>query len=318
MIMRTENPFPYSDNEKRYHTFNYHLRQQFGSKVFKVSLNAGFTCPNRDGTKGWGGCTYCSAAGSGDFAGNREDSVLDQFVKVRDALLQKWPDARYMPYFQAFTNTYAPVSVLKERFEPVLAQDGVVGLSLATRADCLPDDVVDYLEQLHRRTYLIVELGLQTIFDETAYKINRGHTYAEFLEGFQKLKNRGLRVCVHLINGLPGETPEMMCRSAQTVGALGVHSVKLHLLHLLKGTPMAEEYQNGAFELMTLPEYVSVVCDQLELLPPETVIQRITGDGDKDQLIGPLWSLKKFVVMNEIDKEQRRRNSFQGKRFVAD
>lgn len=312
-----EHPFPYSDSGKRYHTLDYHLRSKFHSKVFKVSLNAGFTCPNRDGSKGFGGCTYCSAEGSGDFAGDPASSILDQFCSVRDMLLKKWPDALYIPYFQAYTNTYAPASVLRERFEPVLGQEGVVGLSLATRADCLEEDAVEYLAELNRRTYLIVELGLQTIFDETAARINRCHDYAAFLEGYEKLKSRGIRVCVHLINGLPGETSEMMRETARTVAALGVHSVKLHLLHILADTPIAADYLAGRLRLLTLEEYVSIVCDQLELLPPETVIQRITGDGARDRLLAPLWSLKKLVVMNEIDKELRRRDSWQGKYFAA-
>ncbi len=308
-----EHPFPYSDNYKRYHTLDYHLRHMFRSKVFKVSLNAGFTCPNRDGSKGVGGCTYCSSDGSGDFAGNPADSILAQFTGVRDMLLKKWPDALYIPYFQAYTNTYAPASVLRKRFEPVLTQDKVVGLSLATRADCLEEDAVEYLAELNQRTYLIVELGLQTVFDETAAKINRCHDYATFLEGYQKLKNRGIRICVHIINGLPGESREMMLETAKTVAALGVHSVKIHLLHILTDTPIAADYRTGQIKLPTLEEYVSIVCDQLEVLPPEVVIQRITGDGAREKLLAPLWSLKKLVVMNEIDKELKRRDSWQGK-----
>ena len=308
-----EHEFPYSDNYKRYYTLNYYFRQKFHSKVFKVSLNAGFTCPNRDGTKGFGGCSYCSAAGSGEFAGNPADDIICQFNTVRDALLKKWPDACYIPYFQAFTNTYAPVSVLKERFEPVLHQENVVGLSLATRADCLEDDVVGYLSELNQRTCLNVELGLQTIHDITAVKINRQHSYAEFLDGFERLKARNIPTCVHLINGLPGENRDMMRQTAKEVGRLKPHSVKIHLLHVLDDTPIAEDYKQGKFDVLSLPEYVSIVCDQLELLPANTVIQRITGDGDREKLIAPLWSLKKLVVMNEIDKELKRRNSFQGK-----
>lgn len=312
-----EHPFPYTDGYKRYHTLDYHLRRKFRSKVFKVSLNAGFTCPNRDGSKGRGGCTYCSADGSGDFAGNPADSVLSQFSDVRDMLLKKWPDALYIPYFQAYTNTYAPVSVLRERFEPVLHEDKVVGLSLATRADCLEEDAIEYLAQLNERTYLIVELGLQTIFDETAAKINRCHDYAAFLKGYQKLKCRGIRTCVHIINGLPGESREMMLETAKAVASLGVHSVKIHLLHILAGTPIAADYLAGQVKLPSLEEYVRIVCDQLELLPPEVVIQRLTGDGDREKLLAPLWSLKKLVVMNEIDKELKRRNSWQGKYQTA-
>ena len=308
-------PFPYSKDNKRYHTWNYHLNQLCGGKVFKVSLNAGFTCPNIDGTKGYGGCTYCSNAGSGDFAGNPNDDLVRQFEQVKTALHQKWPQAKYIGYFQAFTNTYAPLPVLREKYETILALDNVVGLSIATRADALPDEVVDYLAELSQRTYLVVELGLQTIHDETGKRINRGHSYAEFRAGYQKLRERGIPVCVHIINGLPGETREMMLETVRELAKLELHCIKIHLLHLLKGTAMAAEYARGEFELLSLEEYVQIVCDQLELLPPEVVVQRLTGDGAKDDLIGPLWSLKKFVVLNEIDKELVQRDSFQGKRF---
>ncbi len=307
-----KNSFEYSLDNKRYHTWNYHLMNKFGEKVFKVSLNAGFTCPNIDGTKGYGGCIYCSDAGSGDFAGKPCDSVLDQFEKVKTKMHEKWEKAKYIPYFQAHTNTYAPLEVLKEKFEPVLAQDGVVGLSIATRADCLSDDVIEYLCDLSKRTYLIVELGLQTIFDKTGELINRCHTYEEFLNGYKKLSDRGINVCVHLIIGLPGETKEMMLTSVKEVAKLKPHAVKLHLLHILKGTRLAKMYENNEFKTLTREEYVDIIVDALEILPKETIIQRLTGDGAKDSLIAPLWSLKKFCVLNEIDKEMVRRNSYQG------
>lgn len=310
----TPNPFPYSDSNKRYHTWDYHLRRKFGGKTFKISLNAGFGCPNQDGTKGIGGCTYCSASGSGDFAGNPQDDIVTQFNSVKEVMLRKWPDAeRYIGYFQAYTNTYAPLPVLKEKYEAILAQPGVVGLSIATRPDVLPDDVVDYLAELNRRTYLIVELGLQSVNDETGTRIHRGHTYHEFLDGFYKLHNRGIPVCVHIINGLPGENREQMLETVRTLAALPIHAIKIHLLHVIRGTAIADELERGEFSLMTLEDYVQTVCDQLELLPPEVIIQRLTGDGSRSTLIGPMWSLKKLVVMNEIDKELVRRGSFQGK-----
>lgn len=311
-----ENLFEYSLDNKRYHTWNYHLNQKFGEKVFKVSLNAGFTCPNIDGTKGYGGCIYCSDAGSGDFAGKPCDSILEQFEKIKNKMHQKWPKAKYIPYFQAHTNTYAPLDVLKEKFEPVLKQDGVVGLSIATRADALADDVVDYLYDLSKRTYLIVELGLQTVFDKTGELINRCHTYNEFLDGYKKLTDKGINVCVHLILGLPGETHEMMLKSVSEVAKLKPHAVKLHLLHILKDTRLAKMYEKNEFKTLTREEYVDIVVDALEILPKETIIQRLTGDGAKDDLIAPLWSLKKFCVLNEIDKEMVRRNSYQGCRYI--
>ena len=310
-----KNSFLYSDDNKRYHTWNYHLRHKFGCKVFKVSLNAGFTCPNIDGAKGFGGCIYCSGSGSGDFAGDPHDSIIKQFNSVKEQLHKKWPDAKYIAYFQAHTNTYAPTEKLKALFEPVSALENVVGLSIATRADALPDDVVDYLCELNERTYLTVELGLQSVFDKTGEIINRCHTYAEFLKGYQKLAEKNIPVCVHLIDGLPGETKEMMIESARRVGELMPHCVKIHLLHILKGTPIEKMYESGALRLLERDEYVDIVIRQLEVLPPQTVIQRLTGDGGRDSLIGPLWSLKKFVVLNEIDKEMVRRSTYQGAKF---
>lgn len=306
--------FIFSSDNKRYHTQNYFLRNKFGKKVMKISLNGGFTCPNIDGTKGVGGCTYCSSSGSGDFAGNPAHDIHRQFEEIKAMMTNKW-EGDYIAYFQANTNTYAPTARLRELYEAALAEENVVGLSVATRADCISEETADYLAELTKRTYLTVELGLQSIHDETGKRINRCHSYGDFLKGYEMLAKRGIPVCVHLINGLPLETHEMMVESAREVGKLCPHSVKLHLLHIIRGTKIAEEYENGEFSVLTLPEYVSIICDQLEVLPPETVIQRVTGDGKREDLIAPLWSLKKFVVMNEIDKEMVRRNSFQGKFF---
>ena len=309
---RDLNPFPYSDSNKRYYTWDYYLRQKYGGKVFKVGLDAGFSCPNIDGARGRGGCTYCSYA----FRRQSPEDLLIQYRQVQETLHHKWPEAvRYIPYFQANTNTYAPLPELKAKYEAVLSEPGVVGLAIATRADALPEDVCDYLEELSHRTDLMVELGLQTIHDPTARHINRGHTTAEFYEGYEKLRKRGIPVCIHLIDGLPGEDRGMMLETARAVAALRPFSVKIHLLHVLRGTPMAEEYLAGGFQTMEMEEYCETVADQLELLPPGTVIQRVTGDGLKEELIAPLWSLKKFVVMNTIDKELYRRDSWQGKKW---
>ena len=310
-----ENPFRYSNTNKRYHTFTYFLEQKFGRKVAKISLDAGFTCPNIDGSKGVGGCTYCSARGSGDFAGDQSLSLREQFEQVRQVMDQKWPDAVYIPYFQAHTNTYAPLEVLKEKFEEALSFPDVVGLAIATRADCITDEIADYLGELAQRTYLEVELGLQSVHDVTGERINRCHSYADFLEGYQKLADRGINICVHIIDGLPGEDREMMLETARRLSHLHLHSIKIHLLHVLKGTVMEQQLAEGQFRLLTREEYVGIVCDQLELLPPQMVIQRVTGDGERESLVGPEWSLKKLCVMNEIDKELVRRNSFQGKNF---
>lgn len=312
------NLFEYSLDNKRYHTWNYHLRQKFGEKVFKVSLNAGFTCPNIDGSKGTGGCIYCSDSGSGDFAGNPHEDITKQFEEVKSVISRKWEAAKYIGYFQAHTNTYAPLEVLRSKFEPILAIKNVVGLSIATRADCISDEVLDYLTELNERTYLIVELGLQTIFDQTGKIINRCHTYAEFLDGYARLRERNIPVCVHIIDGLPGETAEMMCETAKQVGLLRPHCVKIHLLHVLKNTPIEKMLSDGRLRLLEKEEYVDIVIRQLELLPKETIIQRVTGDGARDSLIGPEWSLKKFTVMNEIDKEMVRRDTYQGAKFIQE
>jgi len=308
------NYFKNSNTNKRYFTQSYYLKQRFGYKAIKVSLNGGFTCPNIDGSKGLGGCTYCSS-GSGDFAGNPEKSITEQFNDVKAMLNEKWNNGVYIPYFQANTNTYASLEKLKTLYEEALSIPGTVGLAVSTRPDCISDETADYLAELSKKTYLTVELGLQTVHDTTAEKINRCHTYADFLSGYEKLNQRGINICVHIINGLPGETHDMMLETAKKLSHLNLHSIKIHLLHIIKGTVLAEQYQSGEFPALSLDDYVNIVCDQLEILPPNLIIQRVTGDGNKDTLIAPLWSLKKFVVMNEIDKELVRRNSWQGKYY---
>lgn len=305
----------WQNGEKRYNTLNRHLRETFAEKVFKVSLDAGFTCPNRDGTKGWGGCIYCSSRGSGDFAGIVTHSIEQQFDEVKERMRKKWPKAKYLAYFQAYTNTYAPVAQLRKVYEEALNQEDVVGLSIATRPDCLPEEVLDYLEELNQRTYLWVELGLQSIHDRTMDWVRRGHTYAEFLEGVTALHKRGIRVCIHVILGFPGETHEDMMATARAVAALPVQGIKIHLLHILKGTPLAKLYEQKPFTLPTLEEYVSLVIDLLELLPPQMIIHRLTGDGAPDDLIAPLWSRKKWEVLNAIDQELVRRDTWQGKYY---
>nr|WP_295970938.1 TIGR01212 family radical SAM protein [uncultured Bacillus sp.] len=311
--MNQKNPFPYATDHKRYHTWNYHLRNTFGEKVFKIALDGGFDCPNRDGTVAYGGCTFCSASGSGDYAGNRADNLIEQFNNIKSKMHTKWKNGKYMAYFQAFTNTHAPVDVLREKYETVLKQEGVVGLSIATRPDCLPDDVIAYLAELNERTYLWVELGLQTIHEQTASLINRAHDYPAYVKGVEKLRKHGIRVCSHIVNGLPLETADMMMETAKEVSRLDVQGIKIHLLHLLKGTPMVKQYEKGMLQFLSFDEYVNLVCDQLEILPPEMIIHRITGDGPIDLMIGPMWSVNKWEVLNAIDAELVRRNSWQGK-----
>lgn len=307
--------FKYAFDNKRYHTWNYYLRNTFGQKVFKVSINAGFTCPNIDGKISSGGCTYCSKDGSGDFAGNPKDNLIKQFDDITKMMHKKWTSAKYIGYFQAFTNTYAPLDVLKEKYETILKLDDVIGLSISTRPDCLPNDVVDYLGELNQKTNLWVELGLQTIHDNTSKMINRGHDYEEFVKGVEKLKAKNIKVIVHIINGLPGEDYDMMIETAKAVAKMGVDGIKIHLLHVIKDTPMEKMLEKNMMSLMTQNEYIKLVCDQLEILPETMIVHRLTGDGKRDELVGPLWSLKKWEVLNSIDAELNKRNSYQGIRF---
>ena len=303
------------DQNKRYHSWNYALRQQFGEKIFKVPIDGGFDCPNRDGTVAHGGCTFCSVSGSGDMIVAPEDPLPIQFQKEIDMMHQKWPGvAQYIVYFQNFTNTHAPLAVIKERFEQVVNLPGVVGLSIGTRPDCLPDDVVEYLAELNERLYLWVELGLQTTYEQTSELINRAHSYQTYLDGVTKLRKHNIRVCTHLINGLPGETYEMMMENVKrTILDSDIQGIKLHLLHLMRNTRMLRDYHEGRLRLLGFKEYVDIICDQLELIPQDIIIHRLTGDAPFDSIVGPMWSLKKWEVLNAIDQEMLRRDSYQGK-----
>ena len=307
------NKFKYSNSNKRYHTLDYFYKQKFGSKVFKVSLNAGFSCPNKDGTKGYGGCIYCSKLGSGDYAGEVEKSLTTQFEEIKKIMLNKWPNAKYIGYFQANTNTYAPVNILKEKYESILNLDGVIGLNIATRPDCISSECLNYLEELSKKTYLTIELGLQTIHDKTSKLINRGHDLKCFEDCVRLLRNKNINVVVHIINGLPYETKEMMLETVKYLNTLDIQGIKIHMLHIIKDTALENLYNKEKFHILTRDEYVNIVCDQLELLRSEIVINRITGDPKADELVEPIWLIKKFGVLNEIDKEMARRDSYQGK-----
>lgn len=306
--------FKYSDSNKRYHTLDYYYKHKFGCKIAKISLNAGFTCPNKDGTKGIGGCIYCSKLGSGDYAGKPFKSLTEQFFEIKEIIDKKWPNTKYIAYFQANTNTYAPLKILKNKYEEVLKISGVVGLNIATRADSITNECLDYLDKLNKKTFLNIELGLQTIHEKTNKLINRGETLIEFTSMVKKLRSRGINVIVHIINGLPYETKEMMLETIKYLNNLDIQGIKIHMLHIIKDTKLAEMYQSNPFHVLTKEEYVNIVCDELELLRPEIVINRITGDPNPDELIEPKWLTKKFGVLNEIDKEMSRRDSYQGKR----
>lgn len=308
---------PFFAPGKRYNTYDAWLKSTFGGKCAKIPLDAGFSCPNMDGRCGVGGCIYCSGRGSGDFAESSVMPLRAQYDRQRELLAKKWPTERCIPYFQARTNTYAPAEVLRPIFEEALTWPGVVGLNIATRADCLPEEAVTLLRELSERTVLTVELGLQTAHDHTAALINRGHTYADFLEGYTRLRNGAPRAltCIHLIFGLPDETEEDMLETVRRVAELGPHQVKIHLLHVLRGTALGELYGAGKYTPLEKDAYVETVVKALELLPPETVIARLTGDGAAEDLIAPMWSRRKREVLNAIDKRLASLDTWQGKKY---
>ena len=310
-------PFPFTDGSKRYHTYDHWLKSTFGGKCAKIPLDAGFSCPNLDGTCGYGGCIYCSGRGSGDFAEESSVPLREQYDRQRAFLAKKWPTDMCIPYFQARTNTYAPADVLRPIFEEALSYPGVVGMNIATRADCLPDETVALLAELSEKTVLTVELGLQTARDETAALINRGHTYADFLAGYNRLRDGAPNalICVHLILGLPGEDESAMLETVRRVAELRPDQVKLHLLHVLRGTVLADLYEAGKYTPLEKDEYVSAVVKALELLPPETVIARVTGDGAAEDLLAPSWSRRKREVLNAIDMALSRGDTYQGRLY---
>ena len=315
IILAGDIMFKYSNTNKRYHTLDYFYKNRFNEKIFKVSLNAGFTCPNIDGTKGYGGCIYCSSSGSGEFAGNPKDEIKKQFEEIKNMMLKKWPKAKYIAYFQARTNTYAPLDKLKEIYEEVLTYKDVIGINIATRPDSITDECLDYLEDLNKRTYLTIELGLQTIKEETSILINRCHTLKCFEDMVKKLRERNIDVVVHIINGLPNETKTDMLNTVKYLNKLDIQGIKIHMLSITKNTRLEKYYEEHPFHVLTKEEYIDIVVDQLELLRPEIVIHRITGDPKLDELVEPDWLIKKFCVLNDIDKEMVRRDTYQGKKL---
>ena len=302
--------------QKRYTTWNEYLRTNFGEKIFKVPIDAGFDCPNRDGTVAHGGCTFCTVSGSGDAIVAPDAPIRDQFYKEIDFMHRKWPEVKkYLVYFQNFTNTHDTVDVIRERYEQAINEPGVVGINIGTRPDCLPDETIAYITELSERMHVTVELGLQTTYDETSKIINRAHTYDLYVKTVKRLRELAPKVEIvsHLINGLPGENHEMMVENVRRcVTDNEIDGIKLHLLHLMTSTKMQRDYHEGRLKLLSMDEYVNIICDQLEIIPKNIVIHRITGDAPRDMLIGPMWSLKKWEVLNAIDKEMERRGSYQG------
>ena len=297
---------------KRYRTLSRHLRETTGRRIVKIPLSAGCTCPNRDGTCGVGGCAYCTAKGGGEFA-PRSGTLAAQYETGCARLLAKWPDADRIAFFQSFTNTYCTPRRLKELLTEAAALPDVRGICLSTRADCLEREKIDILRGMNACIPVSLELGLQTASDETAKRIGRGHTFAQFVEGYTRASAAGIRVCIHLIDGLPGEDAAQMRETARQVARLRPDGVKLHMLHILRGSRLGRQWEKGPFRLLTREEYVSIVVDQLELLPPETVIERLTGDGDRRTLLAPDWTRNKRAVLNAVDAELSRRQTWQGR-----
>ena len=307
-----ENKFKYTSDNKRYHTLTYYYKEKFNSKVCKVSLNANFTCPNIDGKVGIGGCIYCSKLGSGEYAGNPKEDLITQFEKGKEMMQRKWPNTKFIAYFQANTNTYAPIERLKECFEPFINRDDCIGLSIATRSYSITDECLDYLEDISKKTYLIVELGLQTIHEKTSKLINRCSSLDNFNNMVKKLKMRNINVVVHIINGLPYETEDMMIDTVKHLNDLNIDGIKIHMLGVLKDTPLEKYYQKHKFHILTKEEYVNIVVKQLEYLNPKIVIHRLTEDPKQDDIIEPTWLTKKFTILNEIDKIMSTRDLYQG------
>ena len=327
MAQRDTNPYGFSDSNKRYMTYDWYMKRRYGGKVAKVTLDIGCTCPNIDGVRGHGGCIYCKS-GSRSAVG---DTIGEQYARGVAVACRKWKPVGFIPYFQSNTNTYGDLGYIRSKLDEAARLDGAVMLDLATRADCLPDEAIALLTETAEKIPLTVERGLQSSDDGTADVINRCHSYAEFVDGFTRLKKaadavnaahpsddplaKRMLICVHIINGLPGEGEREMLKTARDVADLHPDMVKIHLLHVLRGTKMAEIYESGEYTPMTREDYVRVTCDQLEVLPPDTIIARITGDGVADDLLAPEWSRRKTEVANEIDKLLYSRGSMQGMRY---
>ena len=305
-------------NDKPYHSFDYMLKERFHGKVYKVALNGGMTCPNRDGTLGNRGCIFCSAGGSGDFAGNRQDSITEQIEKQIASIRKKRNADRFIAYFQAYTNTYAPVEYLRKIYTEAISHPNVVAVSIGTRPDCLGEEVLDLLEELNHIKPVWVELGLQSIHEKTARYIRRGYPLSCFNTAAKNLRERNLEVIVHTILGLPYETKEDILATMEYLNHMDIQGIKLQLLHVLKGTDLAEDYLAGKFQVYSMEEYLDLLIDCLEHLSPDMVIHRLTGDGPKELLLAPLWSSAKRTVLNTLHQECKARNSYQGKQYKED
>lgn len=302
-------------DDKRYYSLNSFLKKKFGEKVFKISLDAGFSCPNRDGTISDIGCIFCSERGSGDFAGDRKFSIDKQFKDIKSMMSKKWKNGKYIAYFQAYTNTYGDINILRNKYDEALRQEGVVGLAIATRPDCLEDEVLKLLDEYNNRTYLWIELGLQTSNDNTAEIINRGYNLNTFETALEKLRRRNINVVVHTIFGLPGENEEDMLNTIKYISNKDIQGIKMHLLHLMKHTPLVKLYEANKLNFMSKEEYVDIVCEAITMLREDIVIHRLTGDAPRNLLIEPQWSIKKWEILNAINDKLESENLYQGLYF---
>lgn len=300
--------------EKRYLTFNQHLKDTFGEKVYKITIDAGFTCPNRDGTCGLDGCIYCY----GDREVSRLVDCASIQTQIREGMLaihKRYHANKFLAYFQSYTNTYGPVAQLTQLYQAALEIEGIVGLSIGTRPDCVGDDVLELLDFLAQTTYLWVEYGLQSAHDATLKRIQRGHDFAAFLDAVQRTKKRPhIKICVHVILGLPGETKDEMLETARVLSDLNIDGVKIHSAHVLKHTQLADMYRQGTYQVLELPEYIDLVCDFLEHLAPHIIIHRLVGDAPRERYIAPEWCMQKSEALRQIEEELERRNSYQGSR----
>ena len=301
------------NQNKHYNTLDAYYKNKYGKKVAKISLNSNLTCPNRDGTKGFGGCSYCSVLKSGDFAGKPTDTITTQFNNIKNIMNQKWADSLYIPYFQAGTNTYADVETLEKLYlEAIKASDNIVELSIATRCDCIDEKIVELLTKINKIKPVQIELGLQTSNDSTKKFMNFGYTNKDFINAVKLLRNENIEVVVHIINGLPNETEQDMLNTIDFVNSLDIQGIKIHSLLVLKNTKLYEDYKKEPFHLLTLDEYVNITTTQIRKLNPNIIVHRLAADGSLDDLVEPKWTMKKLVVMNEIDKKMRLVNNYQG------
>jgi hypothetical protein len=301
---------------KRYYQFSEYLKERFGCKVYKVTIDAGFTCPNRDGKLGWGGCTYCNNMGFSANSRREPIPIREQIEQGMAFMRKRYKAEKFIAYFQAYTNTYAPIETLRAKYSAALEFEDIVALSIGTRPDCAPDPVLDLIKNYQVSHEVWVEYGLQSIHDRTLRLVNRGHNYATFLDALERTRQRGLKVCVHVILGLPGESHADMMATARAVGRMDIDSLKIHLMHVLKDTPIEKDLIDGRFKALELDEYVNLVCDFLEYLSPKVSIQRLTADGPRSILLAPKWATQKRKIIAAIDAELERRGSQQGFRLA--